>query len=141
MNKGVTPSGSGHSDEPASGLAAIAGSVPNADEPYENTLSLEELRRAVRAAWDKIRAIECDIADLPEVPAYSTMILLSRRGYPLFWGIGKQYQRDLPYGAIPWKCEAEIGAGRWKVIREALLAAQGIDTRSAETACPAPSEG
>ena len=30
MGLGVTPSGSGHSDEPASSLAADAGSVPNA---------------------------------------------------------------------------------------------------------------
>lgn len=91
-------------------------------EPYENTLSLEALRREVREGWDTEGALVKALRDLPEVPPYDVLLLLSRAAkYPDDWEIGARLQRQ-ERKPIPYKTECELGAGLWWRIRKALTA-------------------
>lgn len=94
------------------------------EEPYENTLSLEELRREVRQRWDTEHDLVRALRDLPEVPSWRVQRLLSRAAkYPEDWERGKKLQRQHGSGAITYKTEYEMGAGLWARIREGLDAA------------------
>jgi hypothetical protein len=93
-------------------------------EPYENTLSLEELRREIRFEWDQKHALVKALRDPPEVPPTIVLHLLSRAGtWPDDNSRGKQMQREHGLDAIPPKSEYETGAGLWHRIRQGLLAA------------------
>lgn len=91
------------------------------DEPYENTLSVEELRREVRRCWDRENALINALRDLPEVPHSKVLLLLSRAAK---WSddnnIGIQLQRKFGSTAIPYKSEYEGGAGVWYRIRRGM---------------------
>lgn len=106
--------------------AGIAGQT----EPYENTLSVEQLRSEVRQLWDRAHAFRDDINTLPEVPSIETLWHLqgAASGLPFreTWEIGKQLQQEQPYGAVPWKTELECAAGLWVMIREGILASQHL---------------
>ncbi len=92
-------------------------------EPYENTLSLEELRREVRECWDREHAIARAIRDIPEMAPPWILIFLDRAAkYPEDNNIGNMLQRKLGLNAVPPKSECEGGAGVWYRIRQGLLA-------------------
>jgi len=91
--------------------------------PYENTFSLEELRREVRRVWDEQNGLTKALRDLPEVPPPRVLMYLSRAArFPDDCNIGKGMQRQLGSDAIPYKVEYEMGAGLWSRIRAALNA-------------------
>ena len=91
------------------------------DEPYENTLSTEQLRREVRRSLDLERDLRRALKELPEVPPYRVLLFLSSAGrFPQDWEQGKRMQMERRDNAIPYKTECEIGAGLWYRIREAL---------------------
>ena len=97
------------------------------DKPYENTLSIEELRREVRFEWDQKNALVKALRDLPEVPPVIVLHLLSRSGkWPDDNSLGKQLQRKHGLDAVPPKSEYESGAGVWFRIRRGLLAADAV---------------
>lgn len=96
--------------------------------PYENTLTIEELRREVRRCWDKEHAFTRALRDLPEVPDTAALRLLKSaamgwRRHDL-WSIGKGLQQKLGFEVIPPKTEYECAAGMWSIIRTALLSAR-----------------
>ena len=99
-------------------------------EPYENRLSIEQLRCEVRKCWDREHSFTNDIRDLPEIPSRTTMMLLSGGSNP-WWGIGKDVQFAHPWDTVPAKYECEVGMGRWKVMRDALM--QAIEAGTAKT--------
>lgn len=91
------------------------------DEPYENTLSLEELRREIRFEWNQKHALIKALRDLPEVPPVIVQRLLSSAAkWPDDNNIGKRLQREHGSEAIPYKSEYESGAGLWHRIRRGL---------------------
>lgn len=91
-------------------------------EPYENTLSLEELRREVRECWDRQQAIVTALRDLPEMPPPWILLFFDRASkFPEDSNLGKKLQQMLPRGTIPYKTECECGAGVWYRIRQGLL--------------------
>lgn len=90
--------------------------------PYENTLSIEELRREVRECWDLKMALADAIRDVPEMPPPWVLLFLSRGStWPEDNNLGKLLQRKLKLDAIPPKSECESGAGVWYRIRQGLL--------------------
>ena len=90
-------------------------------EPYENTLSIEDLRRELRRAWDEKLALRNALRALPEVPPPLVMKALSSAAtFPTDWEIGKKMQREFP-GSVPWKTEYQMGAGLYSRIREGLM--------------------
>lgn len=92
--------------------------------PYENTLSIDELRREVRRGWDEIRLLTDAIRDSSDMPEPIILLLLSRAGkWPEDVEKGKEMQRQLGSEKIPFKTECEIGAGVWFRIRQGLVAA------------------
>lgn len=108
-------------------------------EPYENTLSLEELRREVRRCWDRENALTKALRELPEVPHWRVMRLLSRAAkWPDDHNIGKRLQmisddappddtegrKKIRRHDIPYKSEYEGGAGLWSRIRAGLISTQ-----------------
>lgn len=97
------------------------------DKPYENTLSIEELRREVRLLWDREIALNRDLIDLPEVASLEAMRALFHAAMcthePDVGSIGKKMQRD-HRSAIPLKTEYECAAGLWSLMRAGILAAK-----------------
>jgi len=93
-------------------------------EPYENTLSIDELRKEVRHCWNMQRAFTEALAELPDVPDHLALRLLVdvRGGFPEMWEIGKNEQRKHPWGTVPSKTEYEIAQGFWSIIRDAFRA-------------------
>lgn len=95
----------------------------NDDEPYENTLSIEQLRREVRECWDRENALIKAIRGAEEMPAPWILKWLGRAAkWPEDNSLGKMLQRKLSSDAIPFKSECEGGAGVWYRIRQGLLA-------------------
>lgn len=106
-------------------------------QPYENTFSLERLRKEVRLCWDMQSAF-CDaISELPDVPDHLALKFMTdiRGGFPEMWEIGKKEQREQPYGTVPSKTEYEIAQGYWSVIRDAFRALAAL------TAAPPATDG
>ena len=92
-------------------------------EPFENTLSIEELRREVRQCWDREHELAKAIRDAVEMPPPWILLLLNRGAHwPEDNHLGKLLQRKLGLDAIPPKSECESGAGVWYRIRQGLLA-------------------
>lgn len=92
-------------------------------EPYENTLSLEELRIEVRRLWDRENALTKALRELPEVPHWRVLYLLSSAAkWPDDNNIGRRMQREFGFDAIAPRSEAEGGAGLWSLIRAGILA-------------------
>lgn len=92
------------------------------NQPYEDTLSVEQLRREVREAWDDTDALMTALRKLPEVPPYRVLLLLSQAAKdPEDWERGKAMQRALGTEKVFPKSEAESGAGLWWRIRRGLL--------------------
>ncbi len=92
-------------------------------QPYENTLSIEELRREVRECWDREQAIAWALRDLPEMaPPWVLMFLDRAAKWPEDKHLGNLLQRKLGLAAIPPKSECECGAGVWYRIRQGMLA-------------------
>jgi hypothetical protein len=92
-------------------------------EPYENTLTLEELRREVRECWDREQALAVAIRDAAEMPAPWILLYLSRAAkWPEDNDLGKTLQRKMGLDVIPPKSECEGGAGVWHRLRKGLLA-------------------
>lgn len=99
------------------------------NEPYENTLSIEQLRQEVRKLWDEQQAFNQALIDLPEVPPIDALGMLASvsmnlsmnlKGFDLdLQGIGKALQRS--HEGVPFQCEYETAAGLWSIIRQALL--------------------
>lgn len=98
------------------------------DEPYENTLSLDELRHSVRQCWNEKHSFEKALRDLPEVPAVLALRFLSGAAMnihqPDMMALGKALQRTHGLDAVPPKTELECGAGLWSVIRAGMIAAR-----------------
>ena len=91
------------------------------DEPYENTLSIEQLRREVRHLWDTQNALVKALRNRSDVPPYDVLMLLSRAAtWPSDNSIGKRLQRELGSAVVPYKSEAEGGAGLWHRIVDGL---------------------
>jgi hypothetical protein len=91
-------------------------------EPYENTLSLDELRREVRECWDRERAIADALRNLPEMAPPWVLLFFNRASeWPEDSNLGKRLQRKLGSEAIPFKSECETGAGVWYRIRQGML--------------------
>jgi hypothetical protein len=97
-------------------------------EPYENSLSVEELRREVRRLWDANAALTRALIDLPEVPHWRVLWLLRSAGMntrdPDAYGIGKKLQREHGLDAVTPKTEYECAAGLWSLLRSGVLAAR-----------------
>jgi|SRR6185369_9806398 len=92
------------------------------DEPYENKLSIEELRREVRELWDLQMDIVEAIRDVPEVAPPWVLMFLSRAAkWPEDNRLGKLMQQKHRLEVIPPKSECEGGAGVWYRIRKGLL--------------------
>lgn len=92
-------------------------------EPYENSLSIEELRREVRLCWDREQAIIKALRDLPETPPPWILLFFDRASkWPEDSNLGKLLQRKLGLSAVPPKSECETGAGVWHRIRQGMLA-------------------
>lgn len=96
------------------------------DEPYENKLTLDEIRREARKQWDDAHALGDALVSLPEVPPTNALRALisaamNTRGIDL-WAIGKQVQRD--HDGVPFKTEYECAVGLWTIIRAAILTAK-----------------
>lgn len=103
------------------------------DEPYENTLSQEELRHEVRRLRDTEHALVRALRDLREVPEYRVLLLLDRAAkWPDDNNVGKLMQREFGLVAIPPKSEAESGAGLWSHIRAGILAARAPTGKGAD---------
>ena len=92
------------------------------DQPYENTFSLEDLRKEVRRQWDARNALVRALRDLPEVPDWRVQRLLGMADTNEDANIGKRLQREHGFDLIAPKFEYEIGAGLWHRIREGLIA-------------------
>lgn len=91
-------------------------------EPYENTFTLEELRREVRRMWDNQAELVKALKELPEVPHWRVQRVLGMAAkFPEDASIGKRLQNEHGLDAIAPKTEYEMGAGLWWRIREGLL--------------------
>lgn len=95
-------------------------------EPYENTLSIEELRREVRDCWDKELALKHALSELPEVPEPAALRALAHLNVHdperRYWEAGTALQQR-HRGAVPYKYEYEAAAGLWVYLRLGLLEA------------------
>lgn len=90
-------------------------------EPYENTLSVDELRRELRYYLDLHYGIMHAIRDVPQFPSpFVLMHLGTIAKYPDDWERGKELQREHGLSVIPPKHECEGGAGLWERIRRGL---------------------
>ena len=97
------------------------------DEPYENTMSIEQLRQEVRRCWNLEGAMIKALRDLPEVPPYDVLIHLSSAArWPEDNNVGKRMQHELRKpnepSPIPYKSECESGVGLWSLIRAGIIA-------------------
>lgn len=92
-------------------------------EPYENTLTFDELRVEVRRCLDQELGISQALRDLPEMPPPWVLLFFSRASqWPEDSNLGKRLQRQLGPDKIPYKSECETGAAVWYRIRQGLLA-------------------
>lgn len=92
-------------------------------EPYENTLSVEELRRELHYYKDAYYGVLRALRDLPEMPPPFVLLHLNTAAkYPEDWERGKRLQREYGLDAIPPKSECEKGAGLWDRIRSGMIA-------------------
>ena len=91
------------------------------DEPYENTLSVAELRRELRHSLDVQYGILHALRDVPQFPPPFVLVHLgSAAKYPEDWRRGKELQMEHGLDVIPPKTECELGAGLWERIRSAM---------------------
>lgn len=91
-------------------------------EPYENTLSLDELRRELRHALDVKYGILHALRDAPEMPPPFVLLHLGTMAkWPEDSDRGKELQRKYGSDVIPFKSECECGAGLWDRIRSGLV--------------------
>ncbi len=102
--------------------------MENELEPYENTLTIDVLRRELRFSWNNEHAFTADLKRLPEAPSIGTLHFLTNAAMGSrhldYHDIGTQMQRDHGLDAVPPKCEYECAAGLWFVIRQGILAAR-----------------
>lgn len=90
-------------------------------EPYENTLSVDELRRELRYYIDIHYGILYAIRDAPEMPPPFVLLHLgSVSKWPEDSNRGKELQRKMGLAVIPPKSECECGAGVWDRIMRGL---------------------
>lgn len=90
---------------------------------YEDTLTLDELRREVRECWDLEHALFAALRNPPEMPPPWILLCLSRASkWPEDHDLGNELQREMGLDAIPPKSECESGAGVWHRIRQGLIA-------------------
>lgn len=90
-------------------------------EPYENTLSVEELRRELRYYLDLHYGILHALRDVPEMPSPFVLLHLGTVAkWPEDSNRGKELQRKLGLDVIPPKSECECGAGLWDRILRGL---------------------
>jgi hypothetical protein len=95
------------------------------DEPYENTFSLEDLRKEVRRCWDLEHAIIKALRDIPEQPPQRVQKFLGRAARWIEdFNLGKQEQHRLGSEVVWYKTEIEGGAGLWARIRDCLREAR-----------------
>lgn len=91
-------------------------------EPYENTLSVDELRRELRYFIDAHYGVLDALRDAPEMPPPRVLLHLGRSAkYPEDSDRGKELQRAFGLDVIPSKHECECGAGLWERIRRGLI--------------------
>lgn len=97
------------------------------DEPLENTMSIDELRREVRNLWNRELALNHDLRDLPAVPSFETMRAICNAAMgtrqPDVFEMGKLLQREHS-GLVPHKAEYECATGLWSLMRAGILAAR-----------------
>lgn len=94
-------------------------------EPYENTLSISELRSELRHALDVKYGILHALCDAPLFPSPFVLLHLGTVAkFPDDWNRGKKLQREHGLEVIPPKTECELGAGLWERIRGGLTAGQ-----------------
>lgn len=91
-------------------------------EAYEDTLSIEELRREVRECWDREHALIEALQNLSEMAPPWILLFLDRAAkWPEDNDLGKKLQRKHGLAVIPPKSECEGGAGIWYRIRQGML--------------------
>lgn len=96
------------------------------DIPYIETLSVDELRRELRRAWDEQNALVKAIRDRADVPPYKVQLFLSRAAkWPEHNNIGKRLQQELGSGKIWFKSECEGGSGLWHLLMKGVLECDG----------------
>lgn len=94
-------------------------------EPYENTLSIEQLRSELRYYLDAHYGILYALRDAPELPPPFVLLHLGKVAkWPEDSKRGKELQRQHGLDAIPPKSECECGAGLWDRIRRGLIQSQ-----------------
>jgi hypothetical protein len=110
------------------GLGPTGGpATPEGTQPYENTLTLEELRKEVRRLWDDLSALDDALIELPEVPNWRVQRLLINASMNFrsmdhdVWQIGKQLQRKHGYESVVGKTEYECAVGLWSLLRKGAL--------------------
>ncbi len=105
------------------------------DVPYENKMSIEELRAEVRLLWDQKHAFDVALNTLPEVPPTRVLWFLSHAGRNFglngspaadfdLMAIARELQakhNTSDHRAVPYKTELELAAGLWSIIRAALI--------------------
>lgn len=93
-------------------------------EGIEYRMTEDQLRQALRQAWDQHYAFMEALSELPDVPSHEALRVLVdyRGGFPDMWEIGKTEQRQHAWGMVPSKTEYEIAQGLWSIIRDALRA-------------------
>jgi hypothetical protein len=93
---------------------------------YEDSLTVEQLRKEVRREWDRKEDLLLALRDLPEVPPTSVLNFLGEVTNSLEdKERGLALQRKHGLDAIPPRSEYEYGAGLWDRIRTGLLASAG----------------
>lgn len=117
---GVAASPPGHSDEPASGLAAIAGSVPNAEHPW--TFIAEEM---LARGW----SVE-DLAIRMAVPNYDEQVReigVSLLSLDLYRHVGPTRPNCRLGGMVPQLARAfDVSPDFFTNLENQWLAAQGM---------------
>jgi len=97
-------------------------------EPYENTLSIETLRREIRREWDDRHDLTRALRDLPEVPPSNVLIHLGEGGASnnlsdeIKGEVRRMQMSPEHRGKIPFKAECEWGMAVWIAMRRGLLA-------------------
>lgn len=95
------------------------------EQPYEDTLSIEQLRATVREDSDRRCAVWKAFWDLPEMASEQALWALAMPASkikPDLWPVGKAEQLRLGLDAVPPTTELECAAGLWAVIRDVLRA-------------------
>jgi hypothetical protein len=93
------------------------------DQDYLMSLSVEELRRELKHAWEVKYGLLNALRDAPEMPPPFVLLHLDHAAkWPEDNNLGKKLQRELGLDKIPPKSECEGGAGVWHRIRQGLTA-------------------